>query len=63
LSTGSRQIVGTGDFSSMPGETDQLVQSMAGFGGSSSAAESLTAAALSAADTSQPTLLTTPQHV
>jgi hypothetical protein len=43
------------------GSTSQLVQAMAGFGGSSGAAESLNTAALSAADTSQP-LLTAPQH-
>jgi len=39
----------------------QLVQAMAGFGGGSGAAESLTSVPL-AADTSQP-LLMTPQHV
>jgi hypothetical protein len=39
----------------------QLVQAMAGFGGGSGAADSLNTAAL-AADTSQQTLLTTPQH-
>jgi hypothetical protein len=39
----------------------QLVQAMAGFGGGSGAAESLNTAPLGA-DTSQQTLLTTPQH-
>jgi Cadherin-like domain len=39
----------------------QLVQAMAGFGGGSGAAESLSTVALGA-DTSQQTLLTTPQH-
>jgi Subtilase family/RTX calcium-binding nonapeptide repeat (4 copies) len=39
----------------------QLVQAMAGFGGDSGASESLNTAALGA-DTSQQTLLTTPQH-
>jgi hypothetical protein len=39
----------------------QLVQAMAGFGGSG-AADSLNTAALSAADTSQQPLLTTAQH-
>ena len=42
------------------GSTSQLVQAMAGFGGSG-AGESLNAAPLSP-DTSQQTLLTTPQH-
>jgi hypothetical protein len=42
------------------GSTSQLVQAMAGFGGSG-AADSLNAASLSA-DTSQQTFLTTPQH-
>jgi hypothetical protein len=113
------QIIGTGNFSSMPGETDlmmrntktgafevydiannqitgasalgsvgldwqvggfaanaptasnaamggssqvaQLAQAMASFGGGSGAAESMNIAALGA-DTSQQTLLTTPQH-
>jgi hypothetical protein len=41
--------------------TSQLVQAMAGFGGSSGAADGLNAAPLGA-DTSQQTLLTTPQH-
>ena len=40
----------------------QLVQAMAGFGGTSGAAENLNAGALGA-DTSQQTLLTPPQHV
>jgi hypothetical protein len=39
----------------------QLVQAMAGFGGSSGTADSLNAAPLGA-DTSQQQLLTTPQH-
>jgi hypothetical protein len=43
------------------GSTSQLVQAMAGFGGSD-AADSLNAAPLNA-DTSQQSLLTTPQHV
>ena len=43
------------------GSTSQLVQAMAGFGGSSGAADSLNTAAL-VADTSQQPLLTTPQH-
>jgi hypothetical protein len=43
------------------GSTAQLVQAMAGFGGGSGAGESLNAAPLGA-DTSQQTLLTTPQH-
>jgi hypothetical protein len=41
--------------------TAQLVQAMAGFGGSSGAADSLNAVAVGP-DTSQQTLLTTPQH-
>jgi hypothetical protein len=44
------------------GDVGQLVQAMAGFGGSSGASDSLNTAPL-AADTSQQTLLTTPQHV
>jgi hypothetical protein len=44
-------------------DSAQLVQAMAGFGGSSGAAEGLSTAALSATDTSQQQLLTTPQHV
>ena len=47
----------TGDSS----QAAQLVQAMAGFGGSSGSAESLNTGALGA-DTSQQTLLTTPQH-
>jgi hypothetical protein len=43
------------------GSTSQLVQAMAGFGGGSGAAESLSTVALGA-DTSQQPLLTTPQH-
>src|SRR3989442_1326070 len=43
------------------GSTSQLVQAMAGFGGGSSAFESLSAVALGA-ETSQQPLLTTPQH-
>jgi hypothetical protein len=39
----------------------QLVQAMAGFGGSSGAADTANTATL-ATDTSQPPLLTTPQH-
>jgi hypothetical protein len=41
--------------------TAQLVQAMAGFGGSSGAADSLNTVPLGA-DTSQQQLLTTPQH-
>jgi glucose/arabinose dehydrogenase len=44
-----------------PGSTSQLVQAMAGFGGGSGAAESLNTAP-PGAETSQQTLLTTPQH-
>jgi hypothetical protein len=51
----------TGSMGSLDGSTSQLVQAMAGFGGGSGAAESLNTAPLSA-DTSQQTLLTTPQH-
>ena len=40
----------------------QLVQAMAGFGGGSGSGDSLNAAALTAADLSQQSLLTTPQH-
>jgi hypothetical protein len=43
------------------GSTSQLVQAMAGFGGSSGAADGLSTATLGA-DTSRQTLLTTPQH-
>ena len=51
----------TGSMGSSDGSTSQLVQAMAGFGGSNGAAESLNTAPLSA-DTSQQPLLTTPQH-
>ena len=51
----------TGSTSVAANSTSQLVQAMAGFGDGSGAAESLNTAALSA-DTSQQTLLTTPQH-
>ncbi len=44
-----------------PPSNAQLVQAMAGFGGSSGAAENLNTAPLSV-DTSQQTFLTTPQH-
>ena len=44
-----------------PNQTSQLVQAMAGFGGGSDAADGLNTAAL-AADASQQTFLTTPQH-
>jgi Bacterial Ig-like domain len=43
------------------GSTSQLIQAMAGFGGSSGAGETMNAAPLGA-DTSQQPLLTTPQH-
>jgi hypothetical protein len=43
------------------GSSDQLVQAMAGFGGSGGAADGLNIASLSA-DTSQQLLVTTPQH-
>jgi hypothetical protein len=43
------------------GSTSQLVQAMAGFGSSSGAAESFHTFALGA-ETSQQSLLTTPQH-
>jgi len=49
----------SGTFTDMP--NDQLVQAMAGFSAGSGAGESLNTAPLSA-DTSQQTLLTTPQH-
>jgi len=42
--------------------TTQLTQAMAGFGGSSGAADSLSTVPLGA-DTSQQQFLTTPQHV
>jgi len=51
----------TGSMGSSDGSTSQLVQAMAGFGGSGGAADGLNAAPLGA-DTSQQTLLTTPQH-
>jgi hypothetical protein len=51
----------TGSMGSSDGSTSQLVQAMAGFGGSSGAADGLNAAPFSA-DTSQQPLLTTPQH-
>jgi hypothetical protein len=51
----------TGSMGSSDGSTSQLVQAMAGFGGSSGAGESLNTAPLGA-DTSQQALLTTPQH-
>jgi hypothetical protein len=44
------------------GSTAQLVQAMAGFGGSSAPADSLSTVPLGA-ETSQQPLLTTPQHV
>jgi hypothetical protein len=44
------------------GSTSQLVQAMAGFGGGSGAADSLSTVPLGA-DTSQQTFLTTPRHV
>jgi hypothetical protein len=49
----------SGTFTDM--SNDQLVQAMAGFGGGSSAGESLNTSALSAEISQQP-LLTTPQH-
>jgi hypothetical protein len=54
--TGSSPSMGSSDNS-----TAQLVQAMAGFGGGSGAADGLNTAPLGA-DTSQQTLLTTPQH-
>jgi hypothetical protein len=52
-----------GPLASQPpaGSTSLLVQAMAGFGGGSGAAESFNTGALST-ETSQPQLLTTPQH-
>ena len=50
-----------GSMGSSDGSTSQLVQTMAGFGGGSGAAEGLNTVPLGA-DTSQQTLLTTPQH-
>ena len=44
------------------GPTSQLVQAMAGFGDGSGAADSLNTAPLVTADTSQQSLLTTPQY-
>ena len=44
------------------GSTSQLVQAMAGFGGSSGAADGVNTAPVGA-ETSQQPLLTTPQHV
>jgi hypothetical protein len=60
------QVVGIAANPSTPamgasvGSNSQLVQAMAGFGGGSSAGESLNAPLTS--DMSQQTLLTTPQH-
>jgi hypothetical protein len=51
----------TGSMGSSDGSTSQLVQAMAGFGGASGAGESLNTAPFGS-DTSQQTLLTTPQH-
>ena len=51
----------TGSMGGSDGSTSQLVQAMAGFGGSSGAGGSLNTAPLSA-ETSQQPLLTTPQH-
>jgi hypothetical protein len=50
-----------GSSDGQPGATSQLVQAMAGFGGSSGAGDSLNTAPLGA-DTSQQLLLTTPPH-
>ena len=50
-----------GAMGSSDNSTARLVQAMAGFGGGGGAGESLNATALSA-DTSQQSLLTTPQH-
>ena len=52
----------TASIGSSDASTSQLVQAMAGFGGGSDAGESLNTAPLGA-DTSQQSLLTTPQHV
>jgi hypothetical protein len=52
----------TGSMGSSDSSTSQLVQAMAGFGGSSGAADSLNTVPLGA-DASQQPLLTTPQHV
>jgi hypothetical protein len=51
----------TGSMGSLDGSTSQLVQAMAGFGGSSGAADGLNAGFVNA-DTSQQAFLTTPQH-
>src|SRR5262245_23104135 len=51
----------TGSMGSSDSSTSQLVQAMAGFDGGSGAGESLNIAPVSA-ETSQQTLLTTPQH-
>ena len=51
----------SGSMGASDSSTSQLVQAMAGFGGGGGAAESLNTAPLGA-DTSQQTLLTTPQH-
>jgi hypothetical protein len=53
---------GSGAGSGTADSTAQLVQAMAGFGGGSGAGDNLNAATLSAADMSQQSLLTTPQH-
>jgi len=52
----------SGATGSPDGSTSQLVQAMAGFDGSSGAGDSLNAAALSEADMSQQSLLTSSQH-
>src|SRR5262249_333968 len=52
----------SGAMGSSDNSTSQLVQAMAGFGGSSGASDSLSTVALGAA-TSQQSFLTTPQHV
>ena len=51
----------TGTTGGLDGSTSQLVQAMAGFGGGSGAGDTANTVALGA-DTSQPPLLTTPQH-
>ena len=51
----------TSSMGSSDSSTSQLVQAMAGFGGGSGAADAVDTAPLSA-ETSQQTLLTTPQH-
>jgi hypothetical protein len=50
-----------GSSGDQPGSNAQLVQAMASFSGSNGAADSFNAVPLGA-DTSQQTLLTTPQH-